>query len=84
MALVVQIGITVRRPDGAQFIEPIDELEIRRLEPLVNPGHPAWEVHRYRASTHTPGDPVEFMHRYGEGAAVCVEKALTAIREGRS
>lgn len=77
MALVIDLRITA----GAE-LAPLDRLVIRRLTALHAPmDKAADEVHQYEAKV---GEPVRatttFAHRYGDGAWVCVLKALEALR----
>ena len=64
--------------------EPFEQVRIQRLVRLVNPPRtPAAddEVHPYRVTLRSmPGVEARFTHRYGDGALVCLEKGLTAMR----
>lgn len=79
MGLYVGLEIT----SGGMSTQRLEGLEIIRTEPLVNRERPDDEVHTYRASfwksgTKTRG-PVNFTHRYGDGAWVAVRHALEAL-----
>lgn len=82
MALVVQIGVTNSRGG----IQPIETLEIRRLEFLRVSDTPDSEVYPYVATVHecrdggsTPGQTATLAHRYGDGAKTLVSNALAAL-----
>lgn len=77
MALVVEIGIT-----AGNRIQPIETVEIRRLEDLADPRHPDNETHPYAVTAYVENVKVataEITHRYGDGARVCVKRALDAL-----
>lgn len=82
MALVVQIGVTNSRGG----IQPIETLEIRRLEPLRLSESPDLEVYPYVATVHefrdgvpVPAQTATLAHRYGDGAKTLVSNALAAL-----
>ena len=70
MSLVVDVQIT----DVYGGLVPIDQLVIRRLEPLTDTGY----FHKYEASIPNQS-PVQFNHRYSDGAWRCVMIALEAL-----
>ena len=70
MSLVVDVQIT----DAYGGLVPIDQLVIRRLEPLTDTGY----FHKYEASIPNQ-TPVQFNHRYSDGAWRCVMIALEAL-----
>ena len=70
MSLVVDVQIT----DVYGGLVPIDQLVIRRLEPLTDTGY----FHKYEASIPSQS-PVQFNHRYSDGAWRCVMIALEAL-----
>lgn len=70
MSLVVDVQIT----DVYGGLVPIDQLVIRRLEPLTDTGY----FHKYEASI-PDQSPVQFNHRYSDGAWRCVMIALEAL-----
>lgn len=70
MSLVVDLQIT--RTDGTLL--PLNQLVIRRLEPLTDTGY----FHKYEASIPNQS-PVQFNHRYSDGAWRCVMIALEAL-----
>lgn len=88
MALLVTIDIT-----AGSRLQRIEQFEVRRLEDLIDRDHPDDEHHRYRVTPVCRYDSgirtiradmgVEFMHRYGDGARRCVERALEALRLAR-
>lgn len=82
MALVVQIGVT----NSHGGIQPIETLEIRRLEPLRVSDRPDLIVYPYMATVHefrdggfAPGQTATLEHRYGDGAKTLVSNALAAL-----
>lgn len=70
MSLVVDVQIT----DVYGGLVPIDQLVIRRLEPLTVSD----AFHKYEASIPNQ-PPVQFNHRYSDGAWRCVMIALEAL-----
>lgn len=90
MALLVTIDIT-----AGSRLQRIEQFEVRRLKPLKSddPDQRNNEVHQYQAQRVTTGthpaqlerdgEPVQFEHRYGDGARRCVERALEAMRLAR-
>lgn len=70
MSLVVDVQIT----DVYGGLVPIDQLVIRRLEPLKSES----DWHRYEASIPSQS-PVQFNHRYSDGGWRCVMNALEAL-----
>jgi hypothetical protein len=78
MALVVRLQITAG--DGVRGLET---LEVRRLTPLRESRRPADERHDYQARRYdTQGAELAtavFRHRYGDGAWMCVMRALMAL-----
>ena len=70
MSLVVDLRIT--RTDGT--LEPIERMVIQRLEPLTDTD----AFHKYEASIPSQS-PVQFNHRYSDGAWRCVMIALEAL-----
>lgn len=72
MSLVVDLQIT--RTDGTLL--PLSQLVIQRLEPLKSES----DWHRYETEL-VPSDepPVQFNHRYSDGAWRCVMIALEAL-----
>ena len=70
MSLVVDVRIT----DVFGGLAPIDQLVIRRLEPLKSEN----DCHRYEASIPSQS-PVQFNHWYSDGAWRCVMIALEEL-----
>ena len=70
MSLIVDVQIT----DAYGGLVPIDQLVIRRLEPLTDTD----AFHKYEASIPSQS-PVQFNHRYSDGAWRCVMIALEAL-----
>jgi hypothetical protein len=83
MALVVRLQITASDALGLVGLDDIETLEIRRLTHLHS-SHPDDERHEYLAVRYSPtGDKraeARFRHRYGDGAWMCVLRALMALR----
>ena len=83
MALVVRLQIT----NGGGGLDDIELLEVRRLTRLhsTTASGKAQEVHEYAATRFGMAGDVrataQFSHRYGDGAWVCVLKALEALRD---
>lgn len=77
MALVVDLRVTT-----GHGTDRIQLLEVRRLTGLHS-RNPDDEVHRYVAQPFVDDQPSgrgrEFEHRYGDGAWVCVARALHAL-----
>lgn len=84
MSLVVKLNITNRNAySGHVWLAPMFDITIMRMEDLVDPEHPHDELHTYRVQSSEDGTVAKFRHRYGDGAEMCLEKALKALRAAR-
>ncbi len=79
MGLYMDLKIT----KSGLSMENLGGLEITRQGALLNPKEPQNETHTYKASIWKSGrlvkGPVSFTHRYGDGAWMCVRRALEAL-----
>ncbi len=81
MGIYVRVDLAL----GDVGTKSLGVLEILRQEPLIDRDRPNDETHNYMAKVSngriTQG-PVLFIHRYGDGAWVCIAKALKALGHG--
>lgn len=76
MSLIVDLSIT----DTPWTTTRVDQIIIRRLEPLTNRDSPQDEVHGYEV-TSSDRKPITVHHRYGDGARELLRIALNALEE---